>query len=80
MSVSDATDEDIEGGASPPHADASGTSDPAGAPRHQVAHFTSDAELLAEIGERLIATPQIALVELIKNAYDASPYACSATS
>lgn len=33
--------------------------------------FTSDSQLLAELGERLIATPQIALGELIKNAYDA---------
>ena len=33
--------------------------------------FTSDSQLLAELGERLIATPQIALSELVKNAYDA---------
>jgi signal transduction histidine kinase len=33
--------------------------------------FTSDSQLLAELGERLIATPQIALGELVKNAYDA---------
>lgn len=33
--------------------------------------FTSDSQLLAELGERLIATPQTALGELIKNAYDA---------
>lgn len=33
--------------------------------------FSSDSQLLAELGERLIATPQIALSELVKNAYDA---------
>ncbi len=33
--------------------------------------FTSDSQLLAELGERLIATPQTALGELVKNAYDA---------
>lgn len=34
-------------------------------------YFTSDSQLLAELGERLIASPQTALGELIKNAYDA---------
>jgi len=33
--------------------------------------FTSDGQLLAELGERLMSTPQVALAELIKNAYDA---------
>jgi signal transduction histidine kinase len=33
--------------------------------------FTSDGQLLAELGERLIAKPTIAVSELIKNAYDA---------
>lgn len=33
--------------------------------------FDSDAQLLAELGERLIARPEIALAEILKNAYDA---------
>lgn len=33
--------------------------------------FSSDSQLLSELGERLIATPDVALAELIKNAYDA---------
>lgn len=39
--------------------------------------FTSDSKLLSEIGERLIATPDIALSELIKNAYDADATKCN---
>ncbi|MCI1019658.1 ATP-binding protein [Microbacterium sp. C5A9] len=34
-------------------------------------HFTVDAELLRELGERLVGKPYIALAELIKNSYDA---------
>lgn len=34
-------------------------------------HFTVDAELLRELGERLVGKPHIALAELIKNGYDA---------
>ena len=33
--------------------------------------FTIDAELLRELGERLVGQPHIALAELIKNSYDA---------
>ena len=33
--------------------------------------FTVDAELLRELGERLVGKPHIALSELIKNSYDA---------
>ena len=33
--------------------------------------FTSDAQLLSELGERLIADPLVALSELVKNAFDA---------
>ena len=33
--------------------------------------FTVDAELLKELGERLVGKPHIALAELIKNSYDA---------
>jgi signal transduction histidine kinase len=39
--------------------------------------FSSDSKLLSEIGERLIATPDIALSELIKNAYDADATKCN---
>lgn len=34
-------------------------------------HFTVDARLLRELGERLVGQPHIALAELIKNAFDA---------
>ena len=34
-------------------------------------YFTVDAELLRELGERLVGKPHIALAELIKNSYDA---------
>jgi signal transduction histidine kinase len=33
--------------------------------------FTVDSALLSELGEKLVETPHIALVELVKNAYDA---------
>lgn len=39
--------------------------------------FSSDSKLLSEIGERLIATPDIALSELIKNSYDADATKCN---
>lgn len=42
-----------------------------------VATFSSDSKLLAEIGERLIASPEVALTELIKNAYDADATKCN---
>ncbi len=34
-------------------------------------NFTVDSALLRELGEKLVETPHLALVELIKNAYDA---------
>jgi len=34
-------------------------------------HFTVDAALLRELGERLVGQPHIALAELVKNSYDA---------
>lgn len=37
----------------------------------KIAHFTSDGQLLSELGERLIADPRVAVAELVKNAYDA---------
>jgi DNA mismatch repair ATPase MutL len=33
--------------------------------------FSVDNSLLSELGEKLVETPHIALVELVKNAYDA---------
>lgn len=39
-------------------------------------HFTVDAALLQELGERLIGRPHIAVAELIKNAYDADASTC----
>ncbi len=33
--------------------------------------FSVDAQLLRELGERLVGRPHIALAELIKNSYDA---------
>jgi len=33
--------------------------------------FTVDSALLSELGEKRVETPPIALVELVKNAYDA---------
>src|SRR5215475_3225433 len=33
--------------------------------------FTVDSSLLSELGEKLVETAHIALVELVKNAYDA---------
>lgn len=41
-----------------------------------IEHFTVDAALLEELGERLIGRRHIALAEIIKNAYDADAYLC----
>jgi len=38
--------------------------------------FSVEARLLRELGERLVRRPEIALVELIKNAYDAEATTC----
>jgi len=38
--------------------------------------FQAEGRLLQELGERLVASPQVALVELIKNAYDADSPSC----
>jgi len=38
--------------------------------------FTVDAALLAELGERLVGKPAIALAELVKNSYDADASHC----
>ncbi len=42
-----------------------------------VVHFQAEGRLLQELGERLVASPEVALVELIKNAYDADSPVCS---
>lgn len=38
--------------------------------------FQTEGRLLQELGERLVASPEVALVELIKNAYDADSANC----
>lgn len=40
------------------------------------ASFSVEAALLEELGERLVAVPEVALTELIKNAYDADARKC----
>lgn len=42
-----------------------------------VFHFNAEARLMQELGERLVAVPEVALVELIKNSYDADATYCS---
>lgn len=42
-----------------------------------VAHFQSEGRLLQELGERLVARPEVAIVELIKNAHDADSPTCT---
>lgn len=39
--------------------------------------FRAEARLLQELGERLVAQPEVALVELIKNSYDADATVCN---
>ncbi|SDG77146.1 ATP-binding protein [Janthinobacterium sp. YR213] len=41
-----------------------------------ILHFNAEARLMQELGERLVAVPEVALVELIKNAYDADAAIC----
>ena len=38
--------------------------------------FQAEGRLLQELGERLVASPEVALVELIKNAFDADSPIC----
>lgn len=45
--------------------------------KRESTRFTSDSQLLSELGERLIATRQVALAELVKNAYDADATRCN---
>ena len=41
-----------------------------------VTSFEAEGRLLQELGERLVASPEVALVELIKNSYDADASSC----
>ena len=41
------------------------------------ATFQSEGRLLQELGERLVSKPEVALVELIKNAFDADSSFCT---
>jgi signal transduction histidine kinase len=40
-------------------------------------HFSVEAKLLRELGERLVKQPEVAFVELIKNAHDADAETCT---
>jgi signal transduction histidine kinase len=42
--------------------------------------FQTEGRLLQELGERLVAKPEVALVELIKNSYDADASFCEVSS
>ena len=39
-------------------------------------NFTIESRILRELGERLVKQPEVAVVELIKNAYDADASQC----
>ncbi|ESZ71651.1 hypothetical protein X726_28165 [Mesorhizobium sp. L103C105A0] len=39
--------------------------------------FTIESRILRELGERLVKQPEVAVVELIKNAYDADAIECT---
>jgi signal transduction histidine kinase len=43
------------------------------------AHFQINSALFEELGERLVSKPEVALAELIKNAYDADSQECRLT-
>src|ERR1700719_107447 len=38
--------------------------------------FTIESRILRELGERLVKQPEVALLELVKNAYDADARTC----
>ncbi len=38
--------------------------------------FQTEGRLLQELGERLVASPEVALVELVKNSFDADATTC----
>ena len=39
--------------------------------------FTIESRILRELGERLVKQPEVAIVELVKNAYDADAGECT---
>ena len=39
--------------------------------------FTIESRLLRELGERLVKQPEVAVVELVKNSYDADSVECA---
>jgi signal transduction histidine kinase len=47
-----------------------------GSPDFKYVKFTIDAQLLRELGERLVGKPYVALGELVKNSYDADATRC----
>ena len=42
-------------------------------------NFTIESRILRELGERLVKQPEVALLELVKNAYDADALVCDIT-
>jgi hypothetical protein len=38
--------------------------------------FTVEGRIVRELGERLVKKPEVALLELVKNAYDADAIEC----
>ena len=49
-------------------------------PRKKEASFETEGRLLQELGERLVARADVALMELIKNSYDADAGTCAVVS
>jgi hypothetical protein len=44
--------------------------------QHGTLNFTIESRILRELGERLVKQPEVALLELVKNAYDADARVC----
>src|SRR5580698_4678250 len=42
-------------------------------------NFTIESRILRELGERLVKQPEVAILELVKNAYDADARFCEIT-
>ena len=40
--------------------------------------FSIESRILRELGERLVKQPEVAVLELVKNAYDADATRCTA--
>jgi hypothetical protein len=43
---------------------------------HGSLSFTIESRILRELGERLVKQPEVAVLELVKNAYDADATNC----